>query len=133
MGAHSAGSYLAFSRALGRVIAHVHGPIDARTGAELTDRLVDIIDDQGNRQLVVDLSQTTFIDSAGLAVLLDALRRMETNGGDLVLSGPTADVMRVFEVAQLDKVFVITPAWSHPVHGGAPAAAGLPGSGGHAG
>ena len=133
MGAHSAGSYLAFSRALGRVIAHVHGTIDAHIADELKARLVDIIDDQGNRQLVVDLSQTTFVDSAGISVLLDALRRMEGNGGELVLSGPTADVLRVFEAAQLDRVFVITPAWSHPVHGGAPAAAGLPGSGGHAG
>ena len=127
MGAHLVEFYLAFSRALGQVIAHVHGSLDAHTAPQLSDRLADIIDDQGNRRLVVDLSRTTSIDSAGLSVLLDALRRIEGSGGDLVLSGPTADVARAFEAAGLDKAFFITPAWSHPVHGVSRAVAGSSG------
>lgn len=75
---------LGFSRALGKVIIHVHGALDAGNARELKDRLVDVIDVQGNRRLVVDLTVTTFIDP-GFSVLVDALKRLEKNGGALVL------------------------------------------------
>lgn len=133
MRAHPAEFHLAFSRALGRVIAHVHGVLDADTAPELNDRLVDIIDGQGNRHVIVDLSATTYVDSTGLSVLLAALRRMEENGGEIMLSGPTGDVARAFKAAGLEKVFAFTPAWSHPVHGPARATMSKPGSGDHAG
>ena len=110
---------LVFSRALGKVIVHIHGPLDANSAPELKDRLVDVIDGRGNRQLVLDLRGTTRIDSVGFSVLVDALHRQRKRGGDLVLSGPTSDVTRAFVAAGLEKVFVITPAWIHPARGSA--------------
>lgn len=108
---------LAFSRALGKVVVHVHGALDANTAHELTHRLVDIIDGQGNLQLVVDLSRTTHVDSVGLSVLAGAQERLRRNGGALVLSGPTRNVALAVRAAGLDKVLVITPTWEHPAHG----------------
>jgi anti-anti-sigma factor len=115
------GFSLVFSRALGKVIVHIHGALDATTAPELKDRLVDVIDGQGNRQLVLDLRRTTRIDSKGFSVLVDALHRQRKRGGDLVVSGPTSDVAEAFVAAGLEKVFVITPAWTHPAHGSASA------------
>lgn len=108
-----------FSRALGRVIVHIHGALDADNAHELEDRLGDVIDGQGNRRLVVDLKATTFIDLAGFSVLVGALKRMRENGGELVLSAPASDVATALGAAGLDKVFDITPAWAHPAHGNA--------------
>ena len=99
------------------MIIHVHGALDADNSDELKDRLVDVIDDQGNRRLVVDLRATTFIDATGLSVLVLALKRMQKNGGELVLSAPASDVAAAFDATGLDKVFDITPAWEHPAHG----------------
>ena len=62
---------LVFSRALGKVIAHVHGALDAESAQELQNRLIDVIDGQGNRSLIIDLTLTTFIDSAGFSALFD--------------------------------------------------------------
>ena len=101
------------------MIIHIHGALDADNAHELKDRLVDVIDGQGNRRLVVDLRATTFIDSTGLSVLVDALKRMQKNGGELVLNAPASDVAAAFGAAGLDKVFDITPAWAHPAHGDA--------------
>ena len=117
---------LGFSRALGRVIIHVHGALDADNAHELKDRLVDVIDGQGNRRLVVDLRATTFIGSAGFSVLVDALKRMQQNGGELVLSAPAGDVAAALGTAGLDKVFDITPAWAHPAQGEARTRADTP-------
>jgi len=108
---------LVFSRALGKVIAHVHGTLDAGSAQELQNRLIDVIDGQGNRSLIIDLASTTFIDSAGFSVLFDAWRRMHDRGGEFVLSSPTNDVARVILASDLDSVLVITPAWAHPAHG----------------
>ncbi len=124
------GFSLVFSRALGSVIVHIHGALDATTAPELKDRLVDVIDGQGNRQLVLDLRRTTRIDSNGFSVLVDALHRQRKRGGDLVVSGPTSDVAEAFVAAGLDKVFVITPAWTHPAHGSASAKVRRRGRGG---
>ena len=109
---------LVFSRALGKVVVHVHGPLDATNAPALRARMVDIIDGQGNRQVVLDLRQMTGVDVAGLVVLADALKRMEDYGGELVVSGPTASVEEQLRAVGLEKTFGITPEWMHPARGG---------------
>ena len=103
---------------------HIHGPLDVNNAQELDDRLADLIDGQGNRQLVLDLAGMTHVDSAGLHVLVGALRRLQRSGGGLVLSGATSEVALTFESAGLDKFFVMTPAWDHPARGGVDSDAG---------
>ena len=110
---------LVFSRTLGKVVVHIHGALDAAAAPALKDRLIDIIDSQGNRQVVLDLRAMTSVDLAGLLVLVDALKRMDGHGGDLVLSGPTPAVTQSFRAAGFDEAFMITPVWTHPARGGA--------------
>ena len=75
------GFSLVFSRALGKVVVHIHGALDASTAPALKARLVDIIDNQGHRQVVLDLRMMTGVDAAGLVVFADALKRMDDYGG----------------------------------------------------
>ena len=112
------GFSLVFSRALGKVVVHVHGPLDENTAPALKARLVDIIDGQGNRQVVLDLRHMTGVDVAGLLVLADALKRMEDCRGELLLSGPIAAVEEQLRAVGLEKTFGITPEWMHPARGG---------------
>ena len=119
---HGSRFSLVFSRALGRVVVHVQGAVDAHSAAPLKDRLADIIDGQGNRRVVLDLRRTTSVDAAGLWVLADALQRMDSYGGELLLSGPTALVEKQLRSFGLDEMFGITPGWMHPAQGGIGAA-----------
>jgi anti-sigma B factor antagonist len=109
---------LVFSRALGKVIVHVHGALDSASAAGLNARLVDIIDNQGNRQVVLDLRRLTSVDAAGLFVLADALKRMADYGGELLLSGPTRAVEEQLRAIGLNETYGITPEWTHPARGG---------------
>lgn len=118
---------LVFSRALGKVIVHVHGSVDVDTAEELRDRLADVIDGQGNRHLIVDLKGMPSIDAAGCAVLVDAVKRMQRYGGEFVLSGPTIDVTHALDAAGLEKGYVVTPPWAHPAHGGGVTSLARPG------
>jgi anti-anti-sigma factor len=108
---------LVFGRSLGRVVVDIHGELDAASAGQLTHGLRDLIEGQGNRQIVLDLRGMTLIDPSGLAVLVDAHKRIQRNAGSLVLSGASPEMMRAFEAAGLANVFNFTPAWAHPAHG----------------
>ncbi len=88
-----------------RVIA-VTGEIHVTTAPEFSERLKDA-GAAGTRGVVIDLSGVEFIDSTGLSVLLNALRRVTRGGGrmSLVISNPT--VLRLFEITKLDSTFDI--------------------------
>ena len=90
-----------------RVIT-VSGEIHVTTAPEFSSRLNDAIA-AGTRALVLDLSRVEFIDSTGLSVLLNGLRRVTRADGRmaLVVSNPT--VLRLFEITKLDSTFDIQP------------------------
>ena len=112
------GFSLVFSRAFGKVVVHVHGTLDSNAAPTLKNGLADIIDGQGNRQVVLDLRRMAGVDAAGLSVIADALRRMDGYGGELLLSGPTSSVEEQLRAAGLAETFGITPEWTHPARGG---------------
>jgi anti-sigma B factor antagonist len=68
-------------RERGVVIAAVAGDIDMSTVPGLRERLLGLAD--GGHPLIIDLNQVTFIDSAGLGVLVRVARRAEEHGGSL--------------------------------------------------
>ena len=60
-------------------------------------------------RLVVDLSKVSYIDSSGLAVLIEAMQNVEAYGGRFFLAGLQENVRPIFEIARLDQVFIIFP------------------------
>jgi len=61
------------------------------------------------KQIVVDLSRVTYIDSSGLAALIEGLQNVEEHGGKFALAGLQENVRSIFEIARLDQVFRIFP------------------------
>jgi anti-sigma B factor antagonist len=55
--------------------------------------------------LVVELSRVDYMDSSGVATLVEALKNLTRDGGRLRLAGLTDPVKQVFRFAHLDKVF----------------------------
>jgi anti-sigma B factor antagonist len=60
-------------------------------------------------QVVVDLGDVTFVDSAALAALVKAARRCRQAGGDLRLCGLQKPVTIIFDLTRLDRAFSIYP------------------------
>jgi len=65
---------------------------------------------QNPEVLVVDMKSVSSIDSYGLKAILNAVRRMRENGGELILWHVQPAVMTILELTQLDKVFKISYA-----------------------
>jgi anti-sigma B factor antagonist len=58
----------------------------------------------GRRRIVVDLSDTDFMDSSGLGALIAGLKTARQAGGDLRIACPTAQVATVLKLTNLDRV-----------------------------
>ena len=79
-------------------LLRVVGEIDTHTAPTLAERLADI---PVHAALGIDLTSTSFISSAGLAVLLAAAERLEAGGGSLRLLGASETVRRLLELSGL--------------------------------
>lgn len=90
----------------GAAVVAVAGQADLHTAPELRTTLADAVD-SGAPTLVVDLSETTFIDSMTLGVLLGALKRVTAAGGRLGIVCPDRHLRRVFEITSLDRVLTL--------------------------
>ncbi|MFN2509001.1 MAG: STAS domain-containing protein [Chthoniobacterales bacterium] len=86
----------------------LEGEIDLHVSAGVADSLQTMLQSKPKR-LVVDLSRVSYIDSSGLAVLIEAMQNMAGYGGKFSLAGLQESVRPVFEIARLDQVFRIYP------------------------
>jgi anti-sigma B factor antagonist len=59
--------------------------------------------------LIIELSRVEYMDSSGVATLVEGLKNIGKKGGKLKLAGLTDPVNQVFKFAHLDKVFDIYP------------------------
>jgi anti-sigma B factor antagonist len=84
------------------------GEIDLHVSPRISTALAAMIDQKPPR-LVVDLSKVTYIDSSGLAVLIEGMQNVEAYGGKFILAGIQENVKPIFEIARLDQVFIIFP------------------------
>jgi anti-sigma B factor antagonist len=60
-------------------------------------------------QVSVDLSQATYMDSSGLATLLEAVRIARSQGTRLVLIGVRGQPRCLFEIGELNRLFEFAP------------------------
>ena len=89
-------------------VVPLEGEIDLHVSPQIGARLAAMIKEKP-KKLVVDLSQVTYIDSSGLAVLIEAMQNVGGYGGSFALTGLQEAVRPIFEIARLDQVFRIFP------------------------
>ena len=90
------------------------GEVDLYTAPEFKQQLLEVIS-QGARHVVVDFSDTTFIDSTTLGVLVGGVKRLRTNDGQLSLVCSDRNITKIFEITGLDRVFTIYPTRTEAV------------------
>lgn len=85
-------------------IIHLKGEIDLHTCGGFRDTLRELIENK-NHDIVVDLAEVPYLDSAALGVLVDAVRRVREHNGSISLVATTPFVRRAFEITRLVKIF----------------------------
>ncbi len=92
----------------GQNVLPLEGEIDLHVSPVIAATLREMIAKKP-AQLLVDLSRVTYVDSSGLAVLIEAMQTLEQNGGRFGIVGLQDTVRSIFEIARLDQVFRIFP------------------------
>lgn len=81
------------------------GRLDMMRSMEFRKQMQELIDG-GAKHLVLDLSQTPFLDSAGMAALVSVLKQCRERGGDARMVWPQAEpVKRILSLTKFDRVF----------------------------
>jgi anti-sigma B factor antagonist len=86
----------------------LEGEIDLHVSPEVAESLRTMIAKK-QKVIVVDLSKVTYLDSSGLAALIEGMQKVQEYGGKFALAGPQESVQHIFEIARLDQVFQIFP------------------------
>ena len=79
--------------------------LDAGNVREFKDEALPRLTDA--KKVVFDLSRIQFVDSSGLGAILSALRKVNSNGGELKICGMTRTVHALFELVRMHRVFDI--------------------------
>ena len=86
-------------------IIYATGEIDLSNSQELRKTLLAAL--KTNAKVMVDLSQVQYIDSSGIASLVEGLQFSKSNNKTFNLCNPSKQVKAIMELARLDKVFTI--------------------------
>jgi anti-sigma B factor antagonist len=97
------------SRTNGTAVVAVTGEVDLYTAPRLWDALDSAIA-ATPRQLIVDLSGVTFLDSSGLNVLVRAHKKLRPISGSVVVRGAGEQVYKALDLTKLNKVFTVEAA-----------------------
>jgi anti-sigma B factor antagonist len=87
-------------------VVSVAGEIDVASAPSLAAKLEEVVD-RGRVEIVLDLSEVTFLDSSGLAVLVKYLKRVLPAGGQIRLVVTNRAVRQAIEITHLDTVFAV--------------------------
>ncbi len=89
-------------------LVSLEGEIDLHLSPGVAKDLQAAVKERPDK-LLVDLSKVTYIDSSGLAALLEGMQGVEFYGGKFYLVGMQESVRPIFESSRLDQVFRIVP------------------------
>lgn len=88
------------------VVIRAAGEVDLYSSPELRKAILESAP-TADQEVGIDLSAVTYIDSSGVATLVEGLRCARERGVGFVLVTPSAAVLQVLELARLDSVFEV--------------------------
>jgi anti-sigma B factor antagonist len=90
-----------------RCSIQLEGPVDMRTVPEIRRTLLGRAKKNEIREMDVDLSRVTVLDTAGVAMLVEIWRGLARRDGVLRLSGLSEKAKSLIQLARLDLIFEI--------------------------
>jgi anti-sigma B factor antagonist len=95
-------------------VVAISGELDMRTAERVAAKLREAIAED-SCCIVVDLLETSLVDSAGIGVLAAAARRVTSTGGTFVLAADDPRFLRTLKITGLDRLFDIEPTLTEAV------------------
>lgn len=93
----------------GAIVIQLAGDVDLNVKEALRAELLSLTESRPAR-IVVNLSGVNYMDSSGVATLVELHQRCRRNRGELVLCHITPRVRAIFEISKLERIFTIRPS-----------------------
>jgi anti-sigma B factor antagonist len=90
----------------GLMVCHIDGEIDINTAPDIK-RSFDKLLVKKEPKIVINLTKVTYVDSSGLATLVEILKNMRSYGGKMKLANMSPKIKSLFEITKLEKLFDI--------------------------
>ena len=100
----------------GVLVVEVDGQLIVGNRQEFKQNVLDALE-AGERKFLVDFTQTGYIDSSGLGVLVSLSKKIRDEGGELRLAGLNDDLKTLFELTKLDTLFTISDSAADALKG----------------
>ena len=91
-----------------RHVVAIRGDVDLFTASELKEVFAQAIE-AGRIRIIVDLAETTFLDSSALSVLMVAHKRLRSCDGALAIVNLNENLRKIFKITGLEQTFTILP------------------------
>jgi len=92
----------------GLVVCRIDGEIDINSSPDIK-KAFDKLISKKTPKIVINLSRVSYVDSSGLATLVEILKNMRTYGGRMRITNLSSKVRSLFEITKLDRLFEILP------------------------
>lgn len=90
-----------------RALVELEGPLNLGTVPQVRKKLLKVCKEKSTRRVDIDCSRITSMDTAGIAMLVELLRALAHNGGELRLLHLSAAIECVIHLARLEHLFGI--------------------------
>ena len=88
-------------------VIYVTGDVDLYSSPQLRETILDLFQNRSQERVIVDLSKVEYIDSSGIASLVEGLQEAKRRKGRFVLTGLNEGPRHVLELTRLLNVFEI--------------------------
>ncbi len=95
-----------------RLTVWLTGELDHHAARELREQVDAAVERSRTRQLYLDFSGVTFMDSSGIGLIMGRYRLLHSRGGSLTVVGASERLGRLMRLAGLDKL----PIWGESSH-----------------
>ena len=90
-----------------KMIIDVRGKVDLFSSPKMRSAILEAINSKGISQVLINLSEVTYLDSSGVATLVEGLQRARAKQCPFVLFGLQDAAKEVLKLARLDRIFEI--------------------------
>lgn len=88
------------------MVCYIDGDIDINS-SPMIKKSFDKLISQKSTKIVINLSKVTYVDSSGLATLVEIFKNMKSYGGRMRLACMSSKIRSLFEITKLEKLFEI--------------------------
>ena len=91
----------------GRLTVMLAGELDHHGANTTVTAISDAIDSKLPRDLILDMTKLTFMDSSGIAVIIRTYKKMRDSGGRMYIENPQPQPLKVLDASGIDRMIPI--------------------------